>query len=168
MLLFSLPAFTATPIGKLANAFKLATPLAKELLEELRDELEIEELLELLDIDELRELLEIDELRDELETDELELLEELEIEELLDELLELEIDELLELETEELLEELERDDDRELELKLEETELEPTVVEQTEPLTIGVSAAPVFVPKKPNITDCPGWIILFHDIGVAA
>jgi hypothetical protein len=159
MLLFSLPAFTATPIGKFAKAFKLVTPLAKELLEEL---------LELLDMDELRELLEIDELLDELETDELELLEELEIEELLEELLELEIDELLELETEELLEELEREDDREFELTLDERELELTVVEQTEPETTGTSAAPVLVPKKPNITDCPGWIMLFHDIGVAA
>jgi hypothetical protein len=166
MLLFSLPALTATPIGKLAKAFKLVTPLAKE-LEELRDELEIEELLELLDKDELRELLEIDELRDELETDKLELLEELETE-LLDELLELEIDELLELETDELLEELDKEDDRELELTLDERELELTVVEHTEPETTGTSAAPVLVPKKPNITDCPGWIILFHDIGVAA
>lgn len=165
MLLFSLPAFTATPIGKLASAFKLVTPLAVE-LEELRDELEIEELLELLESDELRDELEREELL-ELDTDELREL--LEIDELRDELLdELEIDELLdellELETEELREELEAEEDLELELK----DCELAVVEQTEPCTTGFSAAPVLLPKNPNMTDWFGWITLFQDMGLAA
>ena len=70
MLLFSFPALTATPIGKLANAFKLATPVTLEeleLLEELLTELELTMLdEELLAIDELslldEELLSTDEL----------------------------------------------------------------------------------------------------------
>lgn len=167
MLLFSLPAFTATPIGKLASAFKLVTPLAIE-LEELRDELEIEELLELLESDELRDELEIDELLELLDKDELREL--LESDELRDELLELEIllDELLELETEELRDELEMEEDLELELKLDERELELVIVEQTDPCTTGFSAAPVLLPKNPNIIDWFGWITLFQDMGVAA
>ena len=163
MLLFSLPAFTATPIGKLASAFKLVTPLTIE-LEELRDEL-----LELLDRDELRDELEIDELLELLDKDELREL--LEIDELRDELLELEIllDELLELETEELRDELEMEEDLELELKLDERELELVIVEQTEPCTTGFSAAPpVLLPKNPNIIDWFGWITLFQDMGLAA
>jgi hypothetical protein len=136
----------------LVSATLLTPPAELATLLEL-EEREDERLDELNELERLEELIELDRLEDRLELMlTLERLEELNELDRLELRLELILDRLEDLD--ELIDE-EREDD------------EATVPPHIEPVTDGVSIAPLPLTCIPNVRVCPGWILLFQLILVA-